>query len=220
MSDEASTHEENGPEDFPTAENLPETPMTVEDLNPFSVDTDEFTDINELAAAEWKESTTADERIRTVIKQTVAPKSATEIADTAVVSENKARGTLNRLVEEGIVRSHQTSSGKTYERDPDWYLLQQVHQLAISGDLMSQIQRVKQELSKYQSQYETSSPEELLVSDQELEEEELVDISHWRTAKREFSYLRAAYRLQQAKLEDPYSESGSLDRNSDQRVHP
>ncbi|QOS13403.1 HTH domain protein (plasmid) [Haloferax gibbonsii] len=220
MPDNTSTHNDNGPEEFPTGDELPEESMTVDDLAPFSVDTDEFTDINELASAEWKESTTADERIRTVIKRTVDPKSANEIADTAVVSENKARDTLNRLVEEGIVRSHQTSSGKTYERDPDWYLLQQVHQLATSGDLVSQIQRIKQELANYQSQYETSSPEELLISDQELDEEELSDISHWRTAKREFNYLRAAYRLQQAKLEDPYSERGSFNRDSDQRVSP
>lgn len=220
MPDNTSTHNDNGPEEFPTEEELPENPMTVEDLDPFSVDPDEVTDINELAAAEWKASTTADERIRTVIKRTVDPKSANEIADTAVVSENKARDTLNRLVEEGIVRSHQTSSGKKYERDPDWYLLQQVHQLATSGDLVDQIQRTKQELANYQSQYETSSPEELLISDQELGDDELADISQWRTAKREFSYLRAAYRLQQAKLEDPYSEGGSFDRNSDQRVYP
>lgn len=225
MTDESPTPDENDPPEFPTEEELPEEPITVDDVSPFTVDTDEFEDVNDLATAEWKESTTADERLRSVIKRTTTAKKASAIADEAAVSENKARNTLNNLVEEGIVRVHETTSGKRYERDPDWHLLQQIHQLSTSSTLVEQIQRIKSELSTYHEEYGTADPEEVLISDRELSEEELTDISHWRTAKRDFNYLRTAYRLRQTRAaaiqttshtEQNAHRSGVTDKTSDQ----
>ena len=189
----------DGPDEFPSEEELPDEPVTVDDIDPFSVDDDDFDSIDDFAAAEWKQETTADERIRTVINRTTIPKSAGDIADTALVSETKARTALNKLAQEGIVRSHQTDSGKLYERDPEWHLLKQIKQLAGSETLVDQIQRVKQELTEYKSKYDVNGPEELLISDTELDQNELNDISHWRTAERELSHLRAAYRFKEAK---------------------
>jgi len=189
----------DGPDGFPTEEELPDEPVTVDDIDPFTVDDDGFEDIDDFAAAEWKNETTTDERIRTVINRTTILKSAGDIADIALVSETKARATLNKLAEEGIVRSHQTDSGKLYARDPEWHLLKQIRKLAGSETLVDQIQRVKQELAEYKAKYDATDPEELLVSDRELTRNELDDVSHWRTAKRELSHLRAAYRLKEAK---------------------
>jgi hypothetical protein len=200
MTEEESTSKPAAAE-FPTEEDLPDEPLTADDINPFTVDSEGFEDINEFATAEWKESTTANERIRAVIKRTTEPKSAADIADAAAVSETKARDTLNDLETEGIVRIEETTSRKLYERDPDWHLLRQVHRLAQSETLVDQIQRVKKELATYVETYGADSPEEVLISDRELSGDELTDISHWRTAKREFSYLRTAYRLREAKAE-------------------
>ena len=189
----------DSPKEFPTEKELPDEPVTVDDIDPFTVDDDDFEDINDFAGAEWKNETTADERIRTVINRTTIPRSAGDIADTGLVSETKARATLNKLTNEGIVKSHQTESGKLYSRDPEWHLLKQIRQLAGSETLVDQIQRIKQELAEYRAKYDASDPEELLVSDRELNQNELDDISHWRTAKRELSHLRAAYRFNEAK---------------------
>jgi hypothetical protein len=189
----------DGPDEFPSEEEIQDEPVTVDDIDPFNVDDDDFEDIDDFAAAEWKHQSTADERIRTVINRTTTPKSASDIADTALVSETKARTTLNKLADEGIVRSHQTDSGKRYSRDPEWHLLKQIRKLASSETLVDQIQRIKQELTEYKSKYDVNSPEELLISDKELDQTELDDISHWRTAERELSHLRAAYRFKEAK---------------------
>ncbi len=189
----------DGPDEFPSEEELPDEPVTVDDIDPFSVDDDDFEAIDDFAAAEWKDQSTADERIRTVINSTTTPKSASDIADTALVSETKARTTLNKLAEDGIVSSHQTDSGTLYSRDPEWHLLKQIRKLASSDTLVDQIQRIQQELTAYKSKYDVDGPEELLISDTDLDQNELDDISHWRTAKRELSHLRAAYRLKEAK---------------------
>jgi len=206
----------DGPDEFPSKEEIPDEPVTVDDIDPFSVDDDEFEDIDDFAATEWKHQSTADERIRTVINRTTTPKSASDISDTALVSETKARTTLNKLAEEGIVRGHQTGSGKLYSRDPEWHLLKQIRKLASSETLVDQIQRIKQELTEYKSKYDVDGPEELLISDKELNQHELDDISHWRTARRELSHLRAAYRLKEAK--EQASGVEPEDRRTDDRT--
>ncbi len=194
----------DGPDEFPSEEEIPDEPVTVDDIDPFSVDDDDFEDIDDFAAAEWKTQSTADERIRTVINRTTTPKSASDISDTALVSETKARTTLNKLAEEDIVTIHQTDSGKLYSRDPEWHLLKQIRKLASSETLVNQIQRIKQELTEYKSKYDVDGPEELLVSDKELDQNALDDVSHWRTAERELNHLRAAYRLKEAKRQTSF----------------
>jgi hypothetical protein len=84
----------DAPDEFPGENELPDETLTADDINPFEVDDSDFEDVNEFAAAEWTQDTTADERIRTVIERTTIPKSVSEIADNAVVSETNARNTL------------------------------------------------------------------------------------------------------------------------------
>jgi transposase len=189
----------DGPDVFPDSAEAPEQPLDAADIAPFTTDTDEYDDINEFATAEWKATTTADERIRSVISRTATSKSVGEIADIAAVSESKARSALKSLVDEGVAEATQASSGTVYRRDSDRHLIEQLHQLASSGRLLEQLQAVKAEIGEYQDRYEADSPEDVLLSDHRLEDDELTDISHWRTAERDLDYLRAAYRIQQAK---------------------
>jgi hypothetical protein len=215
MSDNSTPrHESDGPSEYPTGDELPDKELSPDDIAPFETDTNRARDINELATAEWKESTTADERIRAVLKRTVSPKSAREIADAAAVSETKARTTLNSLAEEGIAHIDRTDAGARYQRDPDRYLIEQIHQVSQTDNLIERIQAVKRELADYREQYDTDTPEELLVSDRTLTDKELSDISHWRTTVRDLEYLRAAYRIQQAKRRTPASNLETSDGHS------
>jgi transposase len=189
----------DGPDVFPDSAEAPEQPLDAADISPFTTDTDEYDDINDLATAEWKATTTADERIRAVISRTASAKSVSEIADIAAVSESKARSALKSLVDEGVAEATQGASGTLYRRDSDRHLIEQLHQLAASDRLLEQLQAVKAEIGDYQDRYEADAPEDVLLSDRRLGDDELTDISHWRTAERDLDYLRAAYRIQQAK---------------------
>ncbi|ELZ44910.1 hypothetical protein C464_12900 [Halorubrum coriense DSM 10284] len=75
----------------------------------------------------------------------------------------------------------------------------------MADDLVDRIQAAKAEIADYRGRYDTDTPDELLVSDRTLTAEELSDVSHWRTAVRDLEYLRAAYRIQQAKRRTPSS---------------
>lgn len=214
MTDDLGSRDESeGPDEYPTGDELPDEDLSPEDITPFNTDTSETDDVNELATAEWKESTTADERVRTIVKRTVSPKTVREIAETAAVSETKARTALKSLVEEGVAQVEQTDSGAAYHRDPDRYLIEQIHELSMSEGLVDRIQAAKAEVAEYREQYDTESPEELLVSDRNLTDEELSDVSHWRTTVRDLEYLRAAYRIRQAK--ENTASSGTRTRGSD-----
>ena len=144
----------------------------------------------------------------------MSPKSAREIADIAAVSETKARTTLNSLAEEGIAHIERTGAKARYQRDPDRYLIEQIHQVSQTDDLIDRIQAAKSELADYRERYDTDTPEELLVSDRTPTADELRDVSHWRTTVRDLEYLRAAYRMQQAKRRTPASNVEPSDEHS------
>ncbi|GAD53719.1 hypothetical protein MBEHAL_2479 [Halarchaeum acidiphilum MH1-52-1] len=208
MTDEPEPRgESGGPDEYPTGDEVPDDALSPEDITLFDTDTNEVDDVNDFATAEWTESTTADERVRIVVKRTVSPTPVREIAETAAVSETKARNTLKSLVEEGVARVEQTDSGAAYQRDPDRYLIEQIHALSLTEGLVDRIQAAKAEVAEYREQYDTESPEELLVSDRSLTDEELTDVSHWRTTVRDLEYLRAAYRIRQAKENTASSET-------------
>lgn len=191
---------DTGPEEYPGEDELPDESVTVDDVSPFEKDPSEYNDINEFAKAELESDSTARERVREVIKRMAHPKSASQIAELAEVSETTARTELNRLAEEEVVMFEDTSNGRVYQRDPDWYLMKHVQRLAKADDLELRIQSLKREIKEYQEKYETDTPAEVTVGDGVLTDEEFSDVSHWRTAERDLKYLQAAYRFREAKL--------------------
>lgn len=151
-------------------------------------------DLIDDAADEWEASTTPDERIRSVIKQTQTPTPVREIADTAAVPENHARDTLNTLAEVGVVARQSTDEETEYHRDPTWHIVTQARQLPESASITDQIERVRQEITEYRDTYGTDTPDEAMT-DRELTDTELADISNWRTAERDLKILQVANAL-------------------------
>jgi hypothetical protein len=106
----------DGPKEYPSEEEIPDEPITVDDIEPFSVNDDNFEDIDDFSGTVWKNQSTPNERIRAVIKRTTDPKSVSEISDAALVSETKSRKILQKLAEEEIIRIHQTDTENLYSR--------------------------------------------------------------------------------------------------------
>jgi DNA-binding IclR family transcriptional regulator len=75
-------------------------------------------DVNEAVIEEWKEDTTAFDRITTVIDATTEPAFAREIADRAAVAEPTARRHLKSLAEVGRVAAVSADGGTKYKRSP------------------------------------------------------------------------------------------------------
>lgn len=104
------------PDEYPSDNEIPDDPVNVDDIDPFTVNCENFENIDEFSAAEWKEQSTEYERIRTVIDRTATLKSVSQISDIALVSEAKSKKILEKLSEEDIVRSQKTDAGILYKR--------------------------------------------------------------------------------------------------------
>lgn len=74
------------PDEFPPDDELPDDPLAVEDIDPFTVDDSKFSTLDEFARAEWVATTSARERVRTVVKYLDDDADIGDIAETAIVS--------------------------------------------------------------------------------------------------------------------------------------
>jgi hypothetical protein len=104
------------------------------------------------------------------------------------------RKKLNELADEGSVLAEATDNGRVYQRDPDWYRIKRIRELAQKpqSTLETTLRRLEQEIEGYKQKYGEDGPEELVLSDAPLGEEAWEDISHWRTASVDRKYLRSA----------------------------
>lgn len=205
MPDEPSSEE---PDIFPDESELPDDPPSIDEAPIIEEGTAKDADtVMEYAQKDWEQSTTARERVRAVMRKATKKQTVSEIAASAAVSETTARNELSTLVEQGIVASHETDTGKVYRRDPSHYIFQRIDRISQSNDLIEQIRRVRDEIEGYRDRYQSQSPEELLVSERSLDRDELEDISYWRTAERKLKFLRAAYRVRDV-TEDMLVEPG------------
>jgi len=188
------TPTEENPPTGPDLEELPDQAPDLDEVDPFEADPSEYEDLNEFVRADWSEGTTARQRVRDVIVRTTSPRSAAEVADLADVSEPTARKKLNELADEGSVLAESTENGRVYQRDPDWYRIKRIRELAQKpqSTLETTLRRLEQEIEGYKQKYGEDGPEELVLSDAPLDEEAWEDISHWRTASVDRKYLRSA----------------------------
>lgn len=185
---------ETKPPEGPDPADLPDEEPDLDEIAPFEEDPSEFDDLNEFVKAEWAEGTTARQRVREVIVRVTDPRSVAEIAELADVSEPTARKKLNELAEGGTVSAESTDNGRVYQRDPDWYRIKRIRELAQKPHttLETKLRRVEEEIEEYKQKYGTDTPEDLILTEGGLNEETWEDISHWRTASVDRKYFRSA----------------------------
>lgn len=201
---------------FPEGDELPDEEPDLADIDPFEEDPSDYEDINEFVEADWSESKTARQRVKDVIVRATKPRSAAEVADLADVSPPTARDELNALAEEGTVRAESTDGGRVYQRDPDWHRIKRIRELSEKPQraLETTLQQLEQEIAEYKETHGFDDPEELILSDEPLNQEAWEDISHWRTASVDREYVRIA--LQYASLAESeaviFSDDGGEDK--------
>lgn len=109
------------PDEYPSAEELQDDPVTADDIDPFAVEDDDCEDIDDFAVETWIRHTTPSDRDRAVATALPHPRSASVIAANAHVEETTARSHLDRLANEGVLRTIETETdrGDVTEYWPD-----------------------------------------------------------------------------------------------------
>jgi predicted ArsR family transcriptional regulator len=148
------------------------------------------------AREDWKQSTTALQRVQQVIERTTVPKTAGEIAEEALVSEPTARKHLDSLVDVGTATASQDGTATTYTRNADTQLYQRIRELATEysrEELLDRIQEMKQRLADLEAEYDAASPEDLATSlDSDAPEGAWEAVSEWQTTERNLHIAQAA----------------------------
>jgi DNA-binding transcriptional ArsR family regulator len=148
------------------------------------------------ARDDWKSSTTALERVQQVIEHTTTPKTASEIADEALVSEPTARKHLKSLVEVGTATATEEAGATTYARNEDTLLYRRIRTLATEhtrDELLESVQGMKRRINEFETEYDAASPEDLATSlENDAPDGAWEAVSEWQTVERNLHIAQAA----------------------------
>lgn len=165
-------------------------------MTPEPGDSGESDDTVTAARRDWKASTTALQRVRQVIERTTDPKTASEVAGEALVSEPTARKHLDALVDVGTATTSRDGATTTYARDADTQLYRRIRDLATDHgreELLDRIREIKRRLAEFEAEYDAASPEEFAASlDNDAPPGAWEAVSEWQTAERNLYIAQAA----------------------------
>lgn len=159
-----------------------------------------MTDIDERAEAAWRDETTARERVKQVLEQTVESATAATIAERALTSEPTARKYCEALVEEGVGVAERDGRATRYRRDEGHLVDERIAELRVSrshDELLDGIRRMKREIADYRDEHGVEDPEELALA-LAPGDEGWRDVEAWRATQRNLAIAQAALRVDEA----------------------
>ena len=153
--------------------------------------------VNEAVIEEWKEDTTAFDRITTVIDATAEPAFAKTIADRAAVAEPTARGHLKSLAEVGRVMAVSADGGTKYKRSPSTLAMRRIsglHATYSKAELQDAIEALREKMATLRDTHGVSDADDL-ATELELGDDEWTDVSRWRELEENLDIAKAALNL-------------------------
>lgn len=154
-------------------------------------------DVNKAVIAEWKEQTTAFDRITSVIDATAEPAFAREIADRAAVAEPTARRHLKSLAEVGRVAAIPADGGTKYKRSPSTLAMRRIsglHSTYSKAELQEAIADLREKLTALRDKHGVSDADDL-ATELELGDDDWTDVSRWRALEENLDIAKAALNL-------------------------
>lgn len=154
-------------------------------------------DVNEAVIEEWKEDTTAFDRITTVIDATSEPTFAKDIADRAAVAEPTARRHLKSLAEVGRVAAVPADGGTKYKRSPSTLAMRRIsglHATYSKAQLQDSIADLREKLAVLREKHGVSDADDL-ATELVLGDDGWTDVSRWRDLEENLDIAKAALNL-------------------------
>lgn len=112
----------------------------------------------------WKEHTTAFDRVRAIAQTVDQPRTASDIAAEAAVSETTAHAHLKRLAEMNVIRTVASEDAILYEPDPLYARFRTLRRLIDKHnhtELLELKRDLQQQIENVEEQYEENSPAEV-----------------------------------------------------------
>lgn len=154
-------------------------------------------DVNAAAIEEWKQDTTAFDRITTVIDTTAEPAFASEIADRAAVAEPTARRHLNSLADAGRVTAVPADGGTKYKRSPSTIALRRIaglHAHYSKAELQDAIGDLRERLAALRDEHGVTDADDL-ASELDIGADSWNDVARMRDLESNLDIAKAALNL-------------------------
>lgn len=154
-------------------------------------------DVNEAVIEEWKEDTTAFDRITSVIDATAEPALAREIAERAAVAEPTARRHLKSLADVGRVEAVSADGGTKYKRSANTLAMRRIsglHATYSKAELQGAIADLREKLEFLRDEHGVSDADDL-ATELELGDDSWTDVSRWRELEENLDIAKAALNL-------------------------
>ena len=154
-------------------------------------------DVNEAVLEEWKEETTAFDRLTTVIDATSEPAFAKEIAKRAAVSEPTARRHLKSLAEVGRVTTVASERGTKYKRSPSTLAMRRIaglHSHYSKEELQEAIKELRDKIATLRTEHGVSDADDL-ATELEIGDDSWIDVSRMRDLEENLDIAKAALNL-------------------------
>ena len=125
-----------------------------------------------------KRHTTGEDRVRMVARQLSEPRTANWIASEAEWSHEPTKRVLERLVDNGILRSDDSGTHTTYYPDYRRQVMQEAMRLRDSGrtveELTDRLADMKAQIRGWEDEFNVESPNELraTLADEDLDSDE------------------------------------------------
>ncbi|EMA52015.1 DUF7342 family protein [Halococcus salifodinae] len=158
----------------------------------------------------WKEHTSAFDRVRSVAEAVTQPRSASSIADEALVAENTARSHLERLVEMNVLLKTDREGTALYTPDPLYVRIRTLRDLLEEYDhdgLIGLKADLQKRIETWREEYHVDAPETL--RERAAGAEQVEQTSEIRTIASEWELTR--YRL--TIVEDAIENYGTYSRD-------
>lgn len=195
---------------MPSNDDGQDDPPSVGEIDPFESDElsgDLPDELGEAVTAEWKASTTAFQRIHTVLKNTYEPHTTGELADKAATTKPTVRKHVEPLVEAGMVVEQTSGNATQYVWNSTQRRVSRVAELADEyppAELDAKIKRVKERIAEFEQEYAVDSPNDLVERLNPEDDAGWDDLSVWRTLEDDLKRLKAAQSMKEY-LGDPES---------------
>lgn len=168
------------------------------DVDPFESDElsgDVPADLDAGVTAEWKASTTAFQRIHTVLKNTYEPQTTGEIADAAATTKPTVRKHVAPLVEAGMVTKEAGGNATRYAWSQKQRRVNRVAELAdehSAAELDAKVRQAKKRISELRERHDVESPNDLAERLDPDDDAGWDDLANWRTLEDDLKRLKAA----------------------------
>ncbi|NHN48005.1 ArsR family transcriptional regulator [Halostella sp. JP-L12] len=127
--------------------------------------TDDSTD-DPPGTATWKEHTSAFDRVQSVALTVSEPRTASWIAEEALVAENTARSHLQRLTDLNVLTANNSTDATRYYPDPVYVRTRELRALVDEHDrdeLVDLAADLKADIEEWQSEYDVANPDDVRV---------------------------------------------------------